>query len=181
MQMESIKKELREIMDGWKKQEVLRPGGLFLLGCSTSEIAGQQIGTAGSEEIAEAIYEALSEFQQETDVELLFQCCEHLNRAIVLEREVQERLGIPEVNAVPQPSAGGSMATYAYHQMKDPVLVENVQADAGMDIGDTFIGMHLKPVVVPLRLNQNQLGDAHVTYAFTRPKLIGGERAIYRK
>ena len=179
--IESVKQDLQTMMEEWKNQDFIRKEGLFLIGCSTSEVVGEHIGTAGSKEVAAAIYEAMKKFQQETGVDLAFQCCEHLNRAIVLERKVQQRLQIPEVNAIPQPQAGGSMATHAYQQMEDPVLVESVQADYGMDIGETFIGMQLKPVVVPLRLQTKQLGNAHVTHAFTRPKLIGGERAVYRK
>ena len=121
----------------------------------------------------------LSAFQAKTGVGLAFQCCEHLNRALVLPREIAEERGYDEVSVVPVRKAGGSMATYAYQQIKDPVVVEHIQAEAGIDIGDTFIGMHLKHVAVPIRTSIKEIGYAHVTLAKTRPKLIGGERAVY--
>lgn len=140
--IESVKQDLQTMMEEWKNQDFIRKEGLFLIGCSTSEVVGEHIGTAGSKEVAAAIYEAMKKFQQETGVDLAFQCCEHLNRAIVLERKVQQRLQIPEVNAIPQPTSRRfRWRPHAYQQMEDPVLVESVQADYGMDIGDTFIGM----------------------------------------
>ncbi|WP_091774818.1 TIGR01440 family protein [Piscibacillus halophilus] len=178
--MEKIRDEIHVIMNQWKDQNVVRPNKLFLIGCSTSEIAGKRIGTSGSTELAQVIYDELNAFKRDTGVNLAFQCCEHLNRAIVIERDVLDRFGLEEVNAVPHPEAGGAMASYAYRQMDEPVLVESIKAEYGMDLGDTFIGMHLKPVVVPLRLKQKSLGHAHVTFAITRPKLIGGERAKYQ-
>ncbi|WP_281274508.1 TIGR01440 family protein [Aquisalibacillus elongatus] len=169
------------IMNQWKEQQIVAPKGLMVIGCSTSEIAGEHIGTSGSTEIAEAIFTALEAFRNETGIELAFQCCEHLNRALVVERHVMQERGLEEVSAIPHAKAGGSMATFAFEQMDDPVLVDSIQADFGMDLGDTLIGMHLKHVAVPLRLSQTSVGDAHATFAYTRPKLIGGERAIYRK
>ncbi|TFB19298.1 TIGR01440 family protein [Filobacillus milosensis] len=179
--MEQIQEEIHVIMNQWKEEQIVKPKRLFILGCSTSEIAGERIGTSGSTEIAEAIYDELKAFQKDTGVELAFQCCEHLNRAIVVERHVQERIGLDEVNAVPHPKAGGSMAWHAYKSFDDPVLVETIRADYGMDLGDTLIGMHLKQVAVPLRFKQNSVGAAHANFAYTRPKLIGGERAMYQK
>src|SRR5699024_458789 len=148
---------------------------------STSEVVGEAIGTSGSEETAERIYVELRKLQKETGVHLLFQCCEHLNRALVMERETfnSNEVALEEVTAIPHPTAGGSMASYAYKQMKDPVLVEEVRADAGIDIGDTMIGMQLKHVVIPLRFKQQMIGNARITGARTRPKLIGGKRAKY--
>lgn len=181
MKIEKIRDEIHVIMNEWKDQNFLRSKGVFILGCSTSEIAGEHIGTSGSTDIAEVIFDELKTFQHETGVELAFQCCEHLNRAVVIERHVMERLGLDEVNAVPHPKAGGSMAAHAYKQLQDPVLVEHIQADYGMDLGDTLIGMHLKHVAVPLRFTQKSVGQAHATFAYTRPKLIGGERAMYQK
>ncbi|WP_027965201.1 TIGR01440 family protein [Halalkalibacillus halophilus] len=179
MKIETIDREIRAIMKSWKEADLVREKDIMVVGCSTSEITGQRIGTAGSMEIAKTIYEKVKAFQTGTGCELAFQCCEHLNRAIVVDRSVQERYGWTVVNAIPQRSAGGSMATYAYETMRDPVLVEYITADYGMDIGDTMIGMHLKHVAVPLRFQQKSLGEAHVTFAKTRPKLIGGIRAIY--
>ncbi|KHE66836.1 TIGR01440 family protein, partial [Halobacillus sp. BBL2006] len=116
---------------------------------------------------------------QKTKAELAFQCCEHLNRSLVVERSVLREYGLDEVSAIPIPKAGGSMASYAYKHMEDPVLVESIQATGGLDIGDTLIGMHLKRVAVPLRIEQKSIGKAHVTAAKTRPPLIGGVRAVY--
>ena len=181
MTIETIREEIHAIMDEWEQKNIINESSLFVVGCSTSEVAGETIGTSGSLEIAKTIYEALDQFQQKTGVNYAFQCCEHLNRALVVEKSVALSRGWTIVSAIPTRDAGGSMATYAYDAMKEPVLVEHVQADVGMDIGQTFIGMHLKHVAVPLRFNQKKLGSAHVTYANTRPKLIGGERAFYRK
>ncbi|WP_241657225.1 TIGR01440 family protein [Halobacillus salinus] len=153
--------------------------GLFVVGCSTSEIAGERIGTSGSEAIAEVVYSELRELCNQTGTKLAFQCCEHLNRALVVERSVAEANHWTIVAAIPVPKAGGSMASYAYKQMQDPVLVERIEADGGLDIGDTLIGMHLKRVAVPLRLDQKSIGKAHITAAKTRPPLIGGARAVY--
>ena len=181
LSIESIRNEIHAIMDEWEQKNIVNDSSIFVIGCSTSEVAGETIGTSGSLDIAKTIFEALNQFQQKTGVNLAFQCCEHLNRALVVEKSVAVEKGWTIVSAIPTRDAGGSMATYAYDAMKDPVLVEHIEADAGMDIGQTFIGMHLKHVAVPLRFNQTKLGAAHVTYAYTGPKLIGGERAVYRK
>lgn len=125
------------------------------------------------------IFTELQNFTKEHQIHLAFQCCEHLNRALVIDRQIAERKGWEEVSVIPIRKAGGAMATFAYEHMKDPALVEFIEADAGIDIGDTFIGMHLKHVAVPVRATINQLGSAHVTLAKTRPKLIGGVRAVY--
>ncbi|WP_328515405.1 TIGR01440 family protein [Halobacillus yeomjeoni] len=155
--------------------------GLIVIGCSTSEVAGERIGTSGNEQIASVLYAEIQKLTENTGVELAFQCCEHLNRALVVERSVQQQYGLPEVSAVPIPKAGGSMASFAYRQMKEPVLVEHIEADGAIDIGDTLIGMHLKRVAVPLRIEQKSIGHAHLTAAKTRPPLIGGARAVYER
>lgn len=173
-------KETETIFQEFKEQIEPRKNQILVIGCSTSEIIGEKIGTAGSTEVAQIIFEAVEKFRAETGIQPVFQCCEHLNRALVMERDVQERLNFEEVTVVPVQSAGGSMATYAYRNMKDPVVVESVKADYGIDIGDTFVGMHLKHVAVPVRVSLNNIGGAHVTLAKTRPKLIGGERAVYK-
>lgn len=152
---------------------------LLVIGASTSEVMGRHIGSSGTVEVAVAIYDAIKEFQQKTGVQIAFQCCEHLNRALVIDRETADIRGFPQVTVVPVRSAGGAMAAYAYQKMDDPVVVESLQADGGIDIGDTFIGMHLKSVVVPVRCDIKEVGKAHLTMARTRPKLIGGERAVY--
>ena len=153
---------------------------LVVIGCSTSEVAGEHIGTAGSLDIAKAIFDGLQQVQQMYPFTPVFQCCEHLNRAIVMEEAIAEQFGYTIVHAIPHQKAGGAMATYAFSQLKQPVLVEHVQASAGIDIGDTLIGMQLKHVAVPFRSAIKQIGSAHLTMAFTRPKLIGGERALYK-
>ncbi|MGM8211417.1 TIGR01440 family protein [Virgibacillus sp. W0430] len=171
---------MRAIVSEWNKSGHLQRGHLFVIGCSTSEAAGEKIGTSGSEEIAAVIYTELEKLQQKTGMHLVFQCCEHLNRALVLEREAAQKLQLEEVSVIPAVQAGGSMATYAFKQLTDPVVVESLQAHAGIDIGDTMIGMHLKSVAVPLRFQQKMVGEARITAARTRPKLIGGVRACYR-
>ena len=157
----------------------LKPGQLVVIGCSTSEVVGGSIGKASDPEAAGALLRGLLPVFAEAGLCLAAQCCEHLNRALIVERETAERFGYEIVNVRPRPKAGGSFATAVYEAMEDPVAVETVRASAGLDIGDTFIGMHLKPVAVPLRLSSTDLGRAHVTAARTRPKLIGGSRAEY--
>ena len=155
----------------------LKPNQILVVGCSTSEIIGSKIGTNSSPDTAKIVFEGLYDYAKEQGWQLAFQCCEHLNRAIVVEREA-----VPfaeTVNVVPQPKAGGSMATRAYATFRQPVVVEQIRADAGIDIGFTLIGMHLKKVAVPVRLEHNQIGEARIVAARTRPKFIGGERAIY--
>ncbi|MFT8873083.1 MAG: TIGR01440 family protein [Sporolactobacillus sp.] len=152
---------------------------LLVVGCSTSEVAGEPIGTSGSFDIAAALYAAFMQWRQKTGVFFAFQCCEHLNRALVVERCVAERLAIDEVCVRPVLHAGGAMASCAYEQLSDPVVVEHLWADGGIDIGDTLIGMHLRQVAVPVRSALKQIGAAHLVMARTRPKLIGGVRAHY--
>ncbi|WP_018750038.1 TIGR01440 family protein [Paenibacillus sanguinis] len=157
----------------------LGPGKLMVIGASTSEVVGKRIGTSGAEQIGAELFAGISEIRSKYGFDLAFQCCEHLNRALVLEREVLERLSLEEVAAVPVPSAGGSMAATAYRRLESPCLAEQVQAQAGIDIGETLIGMHLRRVAVPFRPAIREIGYARVTAAITRPKLIGGERAVY--
>ncbi|NLF27102.1 MAG: TIGR01440 family protein [Clostridiales bacterium] len=153
--------------------------GLLVAGCSSSEIAGGVIGHNSAYELGEAVAAAVLACGEELRFASAFQCCEHLNRAIVIERAEAEKRNLTIVCAVPRMKAGGSLATAAYRAMRDPVLVETVEADAGIDIGQTLIGMHLKRVAVPVRLSKNRIGEALLTAARTRPKLIGGERAKY--
>ncbi|MBQ8893212.1 MAG: TIGR01440 family protein [Clostridia bacterium] len=159
--------------------ENLKPGDLLVVGCSSSEIAGEKIGTHSAPETGKEVAEGILQACGEAGVFLAAQCCEHLNRALILEREVAEKRGYPIVNAVPQPKAGGSFATAAYQLMKDPVAVEHIAAEAGLDIGGTLIGMHLREVAVPCRLSLRKIGDAILLAARTRPKFIGGDRAHY--
>ena len=157
----------------------LEEGALFVVGCSTSEVGGASIGTFSSPELAEMVFGGIYQATQEADVYLAAQCCEHLNRALILEKEAAVRFGYEIVSVVPQPKAGGSFATAAYKAFEHPVAVEHIKADAGMDIGNTLIGMHLKDVAVPVRIRTREIGDAPVVCARTRPKYIGGPRAVY--
>lgn len=158
----------------------LQPGHVLVVGCSTSEVAGARIGTAGSENVARAVLEPLWEVSQEHGLYLACQCCEHLNRALVVQSEAVQRYNWEQVTVVPVPKAGGAFASRAMHHMPGAVVVEEVQAHAGLDIGSTLIGMHLRRVAVPVRLSLDMIGHARLTAARTRPKLIGGERAVYR-
>ena len=157
----------------------VKKGDLFVVGCSTSEVAGSKIGTYSNPELAKAVFQGIYKAANEKGVYLAAQCCEHLNRALILEEEAAEKYGYEPVNVVPQPKAGGSFATAAYAAFATPVAVEHIKAHAGMDIGDTLIGMHLKDVAVPVRIAQRQIGEAHVVCARTRRKFIGGVRAVY--
>ena len=157
----------------------LRAGDIFVVGCSSSEIMGSRIGKGSTPEAAEAVVEAIYPLIEERGLYLAAQCCEHLNRALIVEREAAEKFGYEPVCVIPQPKAGGSFATAVWKRMKDPVPVEHVRASAGLDIGCTLIGMHLKEVAVPLRLAVKHIGEAPVSAARTRPKLIGGVRAVY--
>ena len=157
----------------------LEQGDIMVIGCSTSEIVGSKIGTNSDFDTAEVVFNAIYETLCNRGIYMAVQCCEHLNRAIVVERDA-----VPyaeKVNVVPQKKAGGSLATKAYHSFKNPVVIEEIKADAGIDIGGTLIGMHLKKVAVPLRLHNNKIGDAMVLAARTRPKFIGGARAVYNE
>lgn len=152
-------------------------GSIMVVGCSSSEITGGKIGTASSPETAEAVISGIMKSLEPRGVYLAAQCCEHLNRAIIV-----ERAAVPNayyVNVVPQPKAGGSFATAAYRRFSDPVALEGISADFGLDIGGTLIGMHLKPVAVPVRLATKHIGEAIIIAARTRPKFIGGSRAVY--
>ncbi|ADO58910.1 TIGR01440 family protein [Paenibacillus polymyxa] len=157
----------------------LKAGRLLVIGASTSEVAGSRIGTAGALDVAQQVLSGVESVRREYGFDVAFQCCEHLNRALVVERSLLERLGLMEVAAVPVRTAGGSMATVAYRSMDDACLAANVQAHAGIDIGETLIGMHLRPIAVPFRPSLRWIGEARVTATFTRPPLIGGQRAVY--
>ncbi len=157
----------------------LEPGDIFVVGCSSSEVGGHRIGSDSSPEVAQAILDGIYPVLKEKGIYLAAQCCEHLNRAIVLEKEAARAYGLVPVNVVPQPKAGGSFATAAYKAFSHPVMVEHVKAAAGIDIGGTLIGMHLREVAVPTRLSIKQIGEANIICARTRPKFIGGQRAHY--
>ena len=176
---DQIKKEANSAFCELIEAAKLHEGSIIVIGCSTSEIAGDRIGTHSNVDIAKALYDGFYDMLKDKGIFIAAQCCEHLNRALVIEKELADRLNIPIVNAVPQPKAGGSSATVAYSLMEHPVLVEHIKADAGIDIGRTLIGMHLKETAVPLRLKTKTIGDASITTARTRAKYIGGNRAVY--
>jgi uncharacterized protein (TIGR01440 family) len=171
--VEQALKELLEVAH-------LKPNDILVVGCSTSEVIGQKIGSASSLEVAIALMDGILPIVKENNLFLATQCCEHLNRALVVEETCALFYGLEVVNVVPHPKAGGSFATMAMERFKNPMVVEEIAGHAGMDIGDTFIGMHLKRVAVPVRVSIKSIGEAHLTLARTRPKLIGGERAKYK-
>ena len=177
---EDCKKAVIELTEAAR----LKAGDLFVVGCSSSEVLGQRIGTATSVDVAEALYKGIQEVLEPKGIFLAGQCCEHLNRALVVEEAAMERYFLDQVNAIPQPNhAGGAFATVCYRKMSSPVLVESVKARAaaGIDIGGTLIGMHIKPVVVPVRLSVKAIGQAPILCARTRIPYTGGQRAVYEE
>ena len=177
---EEMTVQARTIITELLDQANMKPGSLFVVGCSSSEMVGKRIGKGSSMEAAQAAFRGIYPVLQERGIHLAVQCCEHLNRALIMERTVAERKGYEIVNVMPQPHAGGSFALTAWNAFEDPVTVETIQADAGMDIGGTLIGMHLRRVAVPVRTSLNHIGEAIVLCARTRPKYIGGPRAVYQ-
>ena len=171
-QAENVTKEIVE-------KAGLKKGQILVVGCSSSEICGDRIGTNSNLEVAQAVFKGIYDVLQEKGIYLAAQCCEHLNRAIIIEKTAAKEYRLPMVNVVPKLKAGGSFATAVYAALQAPVAVEAIQAHAGIDIGDTLIGMHLRPVAVPVRIGTKQIGEAHVVCARTRLKFIGGERASY--
>ena len=178
---EDITLQARTVVTELLAQAKLKPGALFVVGCSSSEMVGQRIGKGSSMDAAQAAFRGIYPVLQEHGIHLAVQCCEHLNRALILERAVAEAKGLEIVSVMPQPHAGGSFAVTAWNTFEDPVAVEAIQADAGMDIGGTLIGMHLRRVAVPVRTSLHQIGEAIVLCARTRPKYIGGPRAVYQE
>ena len=177
--IEKIKNEARIAISELIEQSGIKEGEILVIGCSSSEMTGGIIGKNSAPEAAEALLDAIYPIIKEKKIFLAAQCCEHLNRALIIERECAEKYNLEEVCVVPQPKAGGSFATSVYKRMASPVAVESIKAHAGLDIGSTLIGMHLKSVAVPLRLSVNSIGAAYIVCARTRPKFIGGERAKY--
>lgn len=177
--MNNLYEQATAVMRELGEKAKLKAGDIVVVGCSTSEIIGSKIGTNSSPDLAGIVFLGIYDYANKMGWQLAFQCCEHLNRAIVVEKSAVPNAEI--VNVVPQPKAGGSMATQAYKHFKNPVVVEEIKADAGIDIGFTLIGMHLKKVAVPLRLENNKIGEATILAARTRPKFIGGSRAAYNE
>ncbi len=178
---EKIKAQAKETIEEILSQCSLKPGDVFVVGCSSSTVKGEGYGQASSMDIASAIFESIYPELQKRGIILAAQCCEHLNRAIITSSQAAKAQGLEIVNVLPQPKAGGSFATLTYENLEDPVAVEHIKADAGMDIGGVLIGMHLREVAVPLNLKNNSIGLARVTAARTRPKFIGGDRAHYNE
>ncbi|WP_019851539.1 TIGR01440 family protein [Desulfitobacterium sp. PCE1] len=179
MNFEDMNKAWNQVLDEFFSQANLKPRQIVVLGCSTSEVMGQHIGKASSEEVADALLPLLLAKVRARELYLAVQGCEHLNRALVVEEACVEHYGLDAVTVVPSLSAGGSMAVKAWQTYKEPMMVETIRGHAGIDVGDTFIGMHLRPVVVPIRPSIKEIGHAHLTMARTRPRLIGGPRAMY--
>ena len=177
MEISQIQEQTKQVVLELLEQADLQAGDILVVGCSSSEIIGQTIGKSSSYQAAEAVVAALMPLLQEKGIHLAAQCCEHLNRALIMEKAAVTKADMVWVK--PQPKAGGSFATAVWEAMEHPVAVETVKADAGIDIGDTLIGMHLRHVAVPVRVSINTIGKAHVTCAKTRPKYIGGPRAQY--
>ncbi|MBQ2560129.1 MAG: TIGR01440 family protein [Fibrobacter sp.] len=175
--VEQIKSDTAKAASELVETARLKPGDIVVVGCSTSETLGNQVGSHSVPEVGNAIYQGLQSVFGPKDIYIAAQCCEHLNRAIIIEHEAVPNAEI--VNVVPQPKAGGSFATACYANFKVPVALEHIKANAGLDIGGTLIGMHLREVAVPVRLKQNHIGKAILIAARTRPKFIGGERAHY--
>jgi uncharacterized protein (TIGR01440 family) len=179
--LQEIERQVRDIVGELLAVSNLEEGDVVVIGCSSSEVADKKIGSYSSSEIGRCIAKTAMDVLNEKNIFLAAQCCEHLNRALIVEKKYAKENRLPIVNVVPQLKAGGSFATSAYKLMEEPVAIENISAQAGIDIGDTLIGMHLAPVAVPVRPTQKTVGAAHVVMARTRAKYIGGERAAYLK
>ena len=177
--LDNIINQTKILLNELLEAACLQKNDVLVVGCSSSEVAEHKIGTYSNAQIGEAICSAILEILDDRGIFLAAQCCEHLNRAMIVEKQYAKERRIPIVNVVPRLKAGGSFATAAYKLMKEPAAIENIQAEAGIDIGDTLIGMHLCPVAVPVRGSIDKIGQAHVVMARTRPKYIGGERAVY--
>ena len=178
---DDITRQAQTVITELLEQAKMKPGSLLVVGCSSSEIVGKQIGRGSSMEAAQAAFDGIYPVLRKQGIHLAVQCCEHLNRALIMERDTAEKRGYEIVNVMPQPHAGGSFAVTAWNAFSDPVAVESIAAEAGIDIGGTLIGMHLRRVAVPVRTSRKQIGEAIVLRARTRPKYIGGPRAVYQE
>lgn len=177
--LEQIAQVWNEVLEGFFSQAHLKPKQILVMGCSTSEVIGRHIGTGSSAAVADILLPPLLDRVRQCGVYLAVQGCEHINRSLVVEEECVEYYRLDSVTVLPGLKAGGAMAVKAWECYQQPMMVETIRGHAGIDIGDTFIGMHLRPVVVPIRLPIKEIGEAHLTMARTRPRLIGGPRAIY--
>lgn len=177
--MEESQAQLQAVLGELYAAARLEQGDILVIGCSTSEVAGGRIGTYSSREIGDGLFRTAYLFCREKGIYLASQCCEHLNRCLIVEKACMKEHRLTRVNVIPQLKAGGAFATAAYHYLQEPVAVEGLWARAGVDIGDTLIGMHLAPVAVPVRTEQKTIGQAHVVCARARAKYVGGSRAAY--
>ena len=178
---EEIAAALDEAVAALAEAGHIGPGGLVVLGCSTSEVAGARIGKGSVPELGEIIARAMLDSCRSRGMDAAFQCCEHLNRAIVMEKRVLREHGLTQVRAIPQPKAGGSVPAAAWRLLEQPALAMSVQADAAIDVGDTLVGMHIRPVAVPLRIGRSRVGQANLVMAYSRLPYIGGSRAVYEE
>lgn len=178
---EEITCQLSSCLRYLQQEAHLAPGAVVVLGCSTSEVAGGRIGHNSVPELGDALAKAMLDTCRELQLRPVFQCCEHLNRALVMEQEVLDSLRLTQVNVMPMPKAGGSVGAAAYKRMANPAVAVSIQADAAIDVGDTLVGMHIRPVAVPLRMGdgETRVGEAHVVMAYARLPYIGGPRAQY--
>ena len=176
---EQTAQELRACMRYLKEQASLPENAVVVLGCSTSEVAGGHIGKNSVPELGKALAEAMLDICRELSLRPVFQCCEHLNRVLVMEQQTLLDLRLLQVNVRPVPKAGGSVAAAAYDLLEAPAIAVEIQADAAIDVGDTLVGMHIRPVAVPLRMEGAKVGEAHVVMAFSRLPYVGGQRAVY--
>ena len=179
MELKEITKQAHDAAVELIERSGIKAGQVMVVGCSTSEIQGYDLGSHSGPEVGKAVLDGILPVAQEHGVYLAAQCCEHINRAIIIEEAAMEKYNLEQVNAVPQPKAGGSFATALYAALESPVAVEDIKAHAGLDIGGVLIGMHLKNVAVPMRLKTKHIGNALIIAARTRPKFTGGERAVY--
>ena len=178
--LNTIREQATAIAEELIRTANMKPGQILVVGCSSSEVAAHKIGCYSSKEVGETLFNAIHDVTEKYGLYLASQCCEHLNRALIIEEDAAEKYGLEMVNVKPQLKAGGSFSTAAFAGFKEAVAVERIQAHAGIDIGDTLIGMHLRPVAVPVRTKTDKIGGAHVVCARTRLKYIGGERAMYQ-
>lgn len=179
MDLNKLKDQSKKVLQELILKSKLNSGNIVVVGCSTSEVMGEEIGTCSNIDIAQNLFDGFIEVVNENGLFLAAQCCEHLNRAIVVEQQVADKLNLDIVNVIPVLKAGGAFSTVCWNNFKKPVIVETIKADCGIDIGGTLIGMHIKPTVVPVRTSIRNIGCANIVCARRRPKFIGGERAKY--
>lgn len=179
MDLNELKNQSKKVLQELILKAKLNSGDIVVIGCSTSEVIGKEIGTCSNIDVAQSLFDGFVDIISENGLFLAAQCCEHLNRAIVVEKEVAEKLNLDVVNVVPVIKAGGAFSTACWNNFQSPVAVEKIEADCGIDIGGTLVGMHIKPVVIPVRTSINNIGYANIICARRRPKFIGGERAQY--